>query len=130
MRLPASVLAGVGAVLLSACGGGSKSASICLSRLGVYVDNGVPQTLTVAGVGYPQLDVPTTLTREADLSYGSPVHGANNAQLFFSSDEQTARALAGTFGERRNIERDGKIVIVWSSGPTTEQRHELSQCLA
>jgi hypothetical protein len=120
-----------------ASGGDRKAANACLSRLGLFVDHGVPAHLfipdRVPGLSYSA----TGLQQVAEVSYAATSPGANSLTAYYFDSERAARGVEadlvgpGTnfWGRTHPATRIGDVVLVWSSEPTARQESSVLACL-
>ncbi len=141
------------ALLLAGCGEPGTPAHVaarpCLVKAGMVLDHGRTPNLPFLSPYDPNLGrmpSPATFRRDLELSFGSVETGANDVRLFFFDGEDAAarsesRIRKGSLRRyrfmRRGIayvpgavlDRDGAVLILWSSAPTKAQRTVLLGCL-
>jgi hypothetical protein len=137
---PRALIAVLVAGLVAGCGssseGNRKSANQCLSKLGLFVDHGLPAHLfipaQVPGLSYHA----TGLAQVAEVSYPATNAGANSVTAYYFESENDARGAEsdldgpGTnyWGKIHPTRRVGKVVLIWSSEPTSTQETSVLAC--
>jgi hypothetical protein len=156
VRLPwlAVLLLGAGCGLLAAgCGGKATpafvSARSCLAGEGQVIDHGRTPNLPFLSPYNPDLGrmpAPEPFERDIEVSFRAPGPGANDLRLFFFDGEDAAvrshdrirkHSLRRNRFGRRGIayvpgavfEREGAVLLLWSSGPSVTQRSAVTACL-
>ncbi len=139
--------------LLAGCGGPGTPAHVaarpCLAESGTVLDHGRTPNLPFLSPYDPNLGrmpAPATFRRDVELSFSRAGEGANDVRLLFFDGEDAAarsesRIRKGSLRRyrfmRRGIayvpgavlDRDGAVLILWSSAPTAGQRTKLRACL-
>jgi len=117
------------ALALVGCGGHKdveKSATPCLSKLGIYTDDAISADLHILGRDMRSIPPPASLRRVTDLSFRSPGAGANSAQVFFHDSAAAARAFARTWGRGRTRVRLESVIVFWTNPPSVKNRRVLT----
>jgi hypothetical protein len=143
----------VAVVGLAGCGS-SKPAYVtdqtCLSTSGTLIDHGRPPALPFLSPYDPNLGrmpAPAPFKRDLEISFSNPGAGSNDLRLFYFEDDEAAgrsetrirrHSLIRNRFSRRGIayepgavfERNGAVLLLWSSPPTVAQRTALADCIA
>jgi hypothetical protein len=138
---------------LAGCGGtptpAYESVQPCLAGEGLVVDHGRTPNLPFLSPYDPNLGrmpSPEPFRRDVELSFRAPGTGANDLRLFFFDGEDAAvrshdrirkHSLRRYRFMRRGIayvpgavlQRDGDVLLLWSSAPSLSQRTAVTDCL-
>ena len=104
-----------------------ESAAPCLSKLGVYTNEGISGDVHILGRDMRSIPPPANLRRVTDLSFGSPGAGANSAQMFFHDSADAARAFARTWGRGRTRVNLESVIVFWTNPPSAKNRRVLTE---